>query len=66
MFSKGGSTVSYGYDEDLIVNCRTTEDRRRRHCVSKAYYIFLIHDFDVFCWFGQTDLKHLLTGIQDY
>ena len=68
VFSKGGSTVSYGYDEDLIVNWRTTEDRRRRHCVhvSQAYYIFLSHDFDVFSWFGQTDLKHSLTGIQDW
>ena len=35
----GGSTVLYEYDEDLIVNWRTEEDRRRRHCVSRIYYI---------------------------
>ena len=57
VFSKGGSTVSYGYDEDLIVNWLTAEDRRRRHCVSQAYYIFSSHDFDVFCWFGQNRFK---------
>ena len=44
--------VSYGYDEDLIVNWRTAEDRQRRHCVSQAYYIFLSHDFDVFYLWG--------------
>ena len=57
-------TVLYEYDEDLTVNARTAGANRKRRHVSQAYYIFLSHDFEVSCWFGQTDSKHLLTGIQ--
>ena len=50
-------------------NCKLTYGRRPSKetlCVPQVYYIFLSHDVDVFCWFGQTDLKHSLTGIQDW
>ena len=60
------STVLYEYDGDLTVDSRTAWAHRKRHNVSQAYYIFLSHDFDVSCWFRQTDSKHLLTGIHDW
>ena len=60
------STVLYEYDEDLTVDSRMEGAHRKRRLVCQAYYIFLSHDFEVFCWFGQTDSKHLLTGIQDW
>ena len=60
------STVLYEYDEDLTVISRTAGAHRKKRHVSQAYYIFLSHDFEVSCWFGQTDSKHLLTGIQDW
>ena len=65
-FSMEESTVLYEYDEDLTVNSRTAGAHRKRRHVFQAYYIFLNDDFDVFCWFGQTDSKHILTGIQDW
>ena len=40
------STVLYEYDEDLTVNSRTAGAHRKRRHVSKAYYIFLSHDFE--------------------
>ena len=60
------STVLNEYDDDLTVNSRTTGAHRKTRQVSQAYYICLSHDFDVSCWFRQTDSKHLLTGIKDW
>ena len=60
------STVLYEYDEDLTVNSRNAGAHWKRRHVSQAYYIFLIRDFEVSCWFGQTNSKHFVTGIQDW
>ena len=62
------STVFYEYDENLhvTVNWRTAGAHRKRRYVSIACYIFLSHHYDGSSWFGQTDSKHSLTGIQDW